>query len=124
MLADFDDATFENDGIVSRMFRDGERFMIHTEGEDGEMRDFHVKYVFGVEPLQQYMVEFDRTDETKEDEIPRVQVLRISWDTAKKNGFICDRQMLPTSSSLMIHSIGQGSDNAGRPCARIAIQPI
>ena len=87
VLADFDDATFENDGIVSRMFRDGERFMIHTEGEDGEMRDFHVKYVFGVEPLQQYMVEFDRTDETKEDEIPRVQVLRISWDTAKKKWF-------------------------------------
>ena len=26
------------------------------------MADFHVKYVFGVEPLQQYMVEFDRPE--------------------------------------------------------------
>lgn len=87
VLADFDNVTFENDGIVSRMFRDGERYMIHTEGEDGTMQDFHVKYVFGVEPLQQYMVEFDRTPDMKEDEIPRVQVLRLTWDTAKKEWF-------------------------------------
>ncbi|MCH1496204.1 MAG: hypothetical protein L7U72_13325 [Rubripirellula sp.] len=87
VLADFDNVTFENDGIVSRMFRDGERYIIHTEGEDGTMQDFHVKYVFGVEPLQQYMVEFDRTPEMKEDEIPRVQVLRLTWDTAKKEWF-------------------------------------
>ena len=87
VLADFDDVTFENDGIVSRMFRDGERYMIHTEGEDGAMQDFHVKYVFGVEPLQQYMVEFDRTPEMAQDEIPRVQVLRLTWDTKKKEWF-------------------------------------
>ncbi|MGB1925785.1 MAG: hypothetical protein ACPHL6_04600 [Rubripirellula sp.] len=65
VLADFNNVTFENDGIVSRMFRDGEKYMIHTEGEDGEMHDFHVKYVFGVEPLQQYMIEFDRTPDMK-----------------------------------------------------------
>ena len=87
VLADFNNVTFENDGIVSRMYRDGQKYMIHTEGEDGEMHDFHVKYVFGVEPLQQYMIEFDRTPDMKEDEIPRVQVLRLSWDTKKKEWF-------------------------------------
>lgn len=87
VLADFNNVTFENDGIVSRMFRDGEKYMIHTEGEDGEMHDFHVKYVFGVEPLQQYMIEFDRTPDMKENEVPRVQVLRLSWDTTKKEWF-------------------------------------
>lgn len=87
VLADFDNATFERDGVVSRMFRDGDRYMIHTEGEEGEMRDFHVKYVFGVDPLQQYMVEFDRTPGMPDSEIPRVQVLRLSWDTAKKEWF-------------------------------------
>ncbi len=81
VVGNFDDATIEHDGITSRMFRDGDRFMVHTEGEDGEMRDFEVKYVFGVEPLQQYMVEFDRTDDMPANEISRVQVLRISWDT-------------------------------------------
>lgn len=87
VLGNFDDATIEHDGIVSRMFRDGERFMVHTEGEDGEMRDFEVKYVFGVEPLQQYMVEFDRPDDMPADEVSRVQVLRISWDTTDKRWF-------------------------------------
>src|SRR5690606_37600655 len=68
-------------GIVSRMFRDRERFMIHTEGPDGRMSDFEIKYVFGVDPLQQYMVEFDRDAETPKNAEARLQVLRISWDT-------------------------------------------
>lgn len=84
---DFDDATLERDGIVSRMYRDGDRFMVHTEGETGAMEDFEVKYVFGYEPLQQYMVEFDRTDDMPEDEVSRVQVLRITWDTEKKEWY-------------------------------------
>jgi tetratricopeptide (TPR) repeat protein len=87
VVGDFDGATLEHDGITSRMFRDGERFMVHTEGETGELEDFEVKYVFGVEPLQQYMVEFDRGDDLSEDEIARLQVLRISWDTVRKRWF-------------------------------------
>ncbi|MFK8110798.1 MAG: cytochrome c3 family protein [Rubripirellula sp.] len=87
VLGDFDDATLEHDGMVSRMFRDGDRFMIHTDGEDGTMQDFEVKYVFGYEPLQQYMVEFDRTEEMPKYEVARLQVLRVSWDTSKKIWF-------------------------------------
>lgn len=87
VLGDFDDARLEHDGIESRMFRDGDRFMVHTEGETGELEDFEVKYVFGVEPLQQYMVEFDRDAEHADDEVSRVQVLRISWDTQRKRWF-------------------------------------
>jgi tetratricopeptide (TPR) repeat protein len=87
VLGDFDDAIFEHDGLQNRLFRDGDRFMVHTEGESGEMEDFHVKYVFGVEPLQQYMVEFDRTDDMPENEVSRLQVLRISWDTTNKRWF-------------------------------------
>ena len=87
VLADFDNATIEAFGIESRMFRDGDRFMIHTEGPDGELADFEVKYVFGVEPLQQYMVELDAPDGTNRDGIGRVQVLRISWDTRGKKWF-------------------------------------
>ncbi|MCP4886525.1 MAG: hypothetical protein GY904_07920 [Planctomycetaceae bacterium] len=87
VLGNFDDATLEHDGLTSRMFRDGERFMVYTEGEDGVMQDFEVKYVFGVDPLQQYMIEFDRDEDLGEDEIPRLQVLRISWDTKQKRWF-------------------------------------
>ncbi|WP_315852501.1 tetratricopeptide repeat protein [Roseimaritima ulvae] len=87
VLGDFDDATLEHDGIVSRMFRRGDQFMIHTEGPDGQMQDFQVKYVFGLTPLQQYMVEFDRNETVAENEIARLQVLRISWDTENKRWF-------------------------------------
>ena len=87
VLGDFDDATFEHDGLVNRMYRDGERFMVYTEGEDGEMQDFEVKYVFGFSPLQQYMVEFDRPVDMPPTEVARVQVLRITWDTLKEKWF-------------------------------------
>lgn len=87
VLGDFEDAQLEHDGIVSRMFRKGEGFFVNTEGPDGKMADFEVKYVFGVEPLQQYMVEFDRLPDMPADEIARLQVLRISWDTERKEWF-------------------------------------
>ena len=87
VLGDFDDVIFEHDGMQNRLYRDGDRFMVYTDGPDGEMQDFHVKYVFGVTPLQQYMVEFDRTDDMPENEIGRLQVLRISWDTNNKRWF-------------------------------------
>lgn len=87
VLADFSDVTFEHHDVTSRFYRSGDRFMIHTEGETGDMQDFEVKYVFGVDPLQQYMVEFDRDETTLDGELPRLQVLRISWDVAKKKWF-------------------------------------
>jgi tetratricopeptide (TPR) repeat protein len=87
VLGDFNDAEFTVHGITSRMYRDGERYMIHTEGPTGAMEDFEIKYVFGVTPLQQYMVEFDRPSDMPENEIARLQVLRISWDTLGKTWF-------------------------------------
>ncbi|MGB7324670.1 MAG: tetratricopeptide repeat protein [Rubripirellula sp.] len=87
VLGDFDDATLQHDGMTSRMFRSGKRFMVRTDGPTGEMEDFEVKYVFGVYPLQQYMVEFDRTADMPENEISRLQVLRISWDAIDKRWF-------------------------------------
>ncbi len=81
VLADFNDQQIEHYGITTRMFREGDRFMVNTEGPDGKMQDFEVKYVFGIRPLQQYMVELDRPADAKPNEVGRVQVLRVSWDT-------------------------------------------
>jgi tetratricopeptide (TPR) repeat protein len=84
---DFNDLTFQHDGITSRFFRDGDRFMVNTEGPTGKLEDFQVKYVFGWEPLQQYMVEFDRPANLPEDQLARLQVLRLSWDTEQQEWF-------------------------------------
>jgi len=87
VLGDFNDQTIDHFGITSRMFRDGERFMINTEGPDGQMADFEIKYVFGFTPLQQYMVELVPPTGGDANEIGKVQVLRVSWDTERKRWF-------------------------------------
>lgn len=71
VLGDFDDATFAYNGITTRFYRDGDRFMVRTDGEDGQLRDYPVEYVFGVYPLQQYLLPLSRG---------RLQALSIAWD--------------------------------------------
>ncbi|UUO04855.1 hypothetical protein M4951_15830 [Blastopirellula sp. J2-11] len=88
VLGDFQDAEFTHFDIHSRMFRKDGKYFVHTEGPDGKLQDFEVKYVFGVDPLQQYMVEIEPpTPGSPAGSIGRVQVLRISWDTHKQEWF-------------------------------------
>ncbi|QDV68315.1 photosystem I assembly protein Ycf3 [Rosistilla carotiformis] len=90
VIGDFSGVELTHYGITSRMYRDGDRFMIHTEGPDGKLDDFEIKYVFGVDPLQQYLVEFDRSAGMADNEVGRLQVLRVSWDTHAKKWFHLD----------------------------------
>jgi predicted CXXCH cytochrome family protein len=78
VVGNFADATFAKRAITSRFFRRDGNFMVHTEGPDGEMSDFKVAYTFGVEPLQQYLVEFPDG---------RIQCLTIAWDTEGQRWF-------------------------------------
>jgi tetratricopeptide (TPR) repeat protein len=87
VLGDFNAAQITHHGITSTMFRRDGKFFVNTEGADGQLADFQVKYVLGVRPLQQYMVEFDRRADQPANEIARLQVLRLSWDTEKRNWF-------------------------------------
>ena len=75
VLGDFNDAVFERLGVTTRFFRRDGKFFVNTEGPDGENHDYEIKYTFGIDPLQQYMVEFPDG---------RVQVLRVSWDTQQE----------------------------------------
>ena len=75
VLGDFDEARFEYFGVRSRFFRRDGKFFIETDGPDGELDIFEVKYTFGIDPLQQYLVEFSDG---------RVQALPIAWDTRQK----------------------------------------
>ncbi|MEC7564374.1 MAG: multiheme c-type cytochrome [Planctomycetota bacterium] len=87
VLGNFDNVQLEHYGVTSTMFtRDGS-FFINTEGPDGNMADFKISYVFGVEPLQQYLVEFDREPNQPAGEIARLQVLRVCWDTQAEKWF-------------------------------------
>jgi predicted CXXCH cytochrome family protein len=88
VLAAFDGTVIEHYGIQSKVFERDGKYWVNTDGPDGKMADFEVKYVFGVSPLQQYMVELEPPPAAAEPgSIGRVQVLRLSWDTAQKKWF-------------------------------------
>jgi len=78
VLGDFTNAKFNYNGIVSTFFKKDNKFMVSTDGADGKLHNYEISYVFGVYPLQQYMIEFPDG---------RIQVLDIAWDSrAKKAG--------------------------------------
>lgn len=58
VLGDFNDASFDYYGVRSRFFRKDGKFLVETDGPDGKLTTFQVKYTFGVDPLQQYLIEF------------------------------------------------------------------
>jgi predicted CXXCH cytochrome family protein len=71
VLGDFDNATFRYTDVESTFSKRDGRFVVRTDGPDGTLSDFDVKYVFGVTPLQQYLIEFPGG---------RYQALSIAWD--------------------------------------------
>jgi predicted CXXCH cytochrome family protein len=68
----FDGRSFEYAGVASRFFRDGDRYLVETDDENGELKVFEVAYTFGFYPLQQYLVAFPDG---------RYQALNIVWDS-------------------------------------------
>jgi predicted CXXCH cytochrome family protein len=76
VLGDFDDARFRHFGVESTFFRRDGKFMVRTDGPDGKLADFEIRYTFGVWPLQQYLIGFPGG---------RYQALGIAWDSRAKS---------------------------------------
>ena len=74
-LGDFNDAKSSGDGVVSTFFKHDDKLFVRTDGPDGRLTDFEIRYTFGVYPLQQYLIALDRG---------RLQALGIAWDTRPK----------------------------------------
>jgi predicted CXXCH cytochrome family protein len=72
VLGDFDDASFEYFGTTTRFFTRDDGYYVETADASGQDREFRITYTFGVEPLQQYLIEFPGG---------RLQTLAFSWDT-------------------------------------------
>jgi hypothetical protein len=79
VLGKFDSTRFTSEGITSTFFRRGDRYFVNTDGEDGALHDYEIRWTFGVYPLQQYIVELTRG---------RSQALTVAWDarTADEGG--------------------------------------
>ena len=75
VLGDFHDARFTYYGVTSRFFVKDGKFFVNTDGPDGKLLDYEIKYTFGLHPLQQYLILFPDG---------RLQALSIAWDARPK----------------------------------------
>ena len=50
VLGDFNDASFAYNGITSTFFKRDGKFFVRTDGADGTLADFELRYTFGVDP--------------------------------------------------------------------------
>jgi len=76
VLGDFNNARFSYAGITSRFFKRDGKFFVHTDGPDGTLADFKIEYVFGVTPLQQYLIALPGG---------KLQALSIAWDSRPRD---------------------------------------
>ena len=58
IAGDFANARLAYSGVTSTSLRRGGKFVVCTDGHDGALHEYEIKYTFGVEPLQQYLIEF------------------------------------------------------------------
>jgi tetratricopeptide (TPR) repeat protein len=75
VLGDFANAKFKYAGTSTTFSRRDGKFVVNTDGPDGKLHDYEIKYAFGVHPLQQYLIEMPGG---------RMQALSIAWDSRPK----------------------------------------
>ena len=76
VLGDFNGARISHGGTTAEFFTRDSRYFVRTEGPDGKLADFEIKYTFGVQPLQQYLIELPRG---------RLQAFSVAWDSRPKS---------------------------------------
>src|SRR5260370_28527683 len=75
VLGDFAGPQLEHFGVTFTFFRDGDRFMVRTDGREDALHEYEIAYTFGVYPLQQYLIAFPGG---------RLQALGIAWGSRPK----------------------------------------
>jgi len=78
VMGDFNNVEVEFRGKQHKFYKRDGKFYVYTEGPTGKMDEFQITYTFGVRPLQQYLVPFDKG---------KYQCLPIAWDTEKKRWY-------------------------------------
>lgn len=78
VLGDFNDVRITIDGVAYFFTKKDNSFMVHIKEVDGSEKEYSIGYTFGVNPLQQYLIDF---------EDGKKQVLRVSWDVIEKKWY-------------------------------------
>lgn len=72
VLGDFNNTSFDYFGTTSKFYKKNNQHYVQTNGPDGQLTEYPIAYVFGVAPLQQYLIKFPKG---------QYQVLAFAWDT-------------------------------------------
>ena len=75
---DFNNATFKYKGREHKFYKREGKFYVYTDGLDGNMAEFEVKYTFGHYPLQQFLVPVGGG---------KMQTLALTWNSEKKEWY-------------------------------------
>ncbi|MFV3329564.1 tetratricopeptide repeat protein [Pseudomonas sp. NY15437] len=86
VLGNFENVTFKGDPETTRFYRKDGSYWVNTPGADGKPADFKVAYTFGIDPLQQYLIDYPGG---------RLQALGVAWDSRKHQWF-----QLPASQRI------------------------
>ncbi|WP_022963732.1 tetratricopeptide repeat protein [Halopseudomonas pelagia] len=78
VLGDFSGQQVDSDTESHQFLRQDDAFVVRTPGADGQPADFKVAYTFGLEPLQQYLLELPGG---------RLQAHGMAWDTQQQAWF-------------------------------------
>ena len=78
ILGDFNNVETTIDGVSYYFFKRGEDYFVNVKEIDNSEKEYKISYAFGVTPLQQYLVDFDKGSK---------QVLRVTWDDIKKKWY-------------------------------------
>jgi predicted CXXCH cytochrome family protein len=110
VLGDFNQSRFVHKGDTFDFYHEGQnqekQFFVKTLGPSGRVQSFLVKYTFGVEPLQQYLLETSNG---------KLQALTVVWDVEQKKWY-----SLQTGDRILHHDWlhwGQKAFNWNNMCA-------
>ena len=78
VLGDFNNIKTTIDGVEYFFFKKEKDFIVRIKEIDGSEKDYKIDYTFGVTPLQQYLVDFEKG---------KKQVLRVTWDVIDKKWY-------------------------------------
>ena len=78
VLGDFNNVKTEIDGVKYHFYKENNNFLVKINEIDGSEHIYQINYTFGVTPLQQYLIDFDKG---------KKQVLRVTWDSKDHKWF-------------------------------------
>ena len=78
VLGDFNNVKKVIDGVKYHFYKQNNKFLVKIKEIDGSEKIYQITYAFGLTPLQQYLVDFDKG---------KKQVLRVTWDSKDNKWF-------------------------------------